>query len=199
MDPLHLFLDQHSIVHSAEVGQTGEWSMYDSVLKGLTEEQMRLSPGKGLNSIAWLVWHMARTEDVTMNLIVAGRPQMLDGDNWLDRLKLTRRDIGTSMTDDEVGDFSLRVDIPALLAYRNAVGRRTREIARTLRVEEIDERVDPARIEKLLSEGALAEGALRLAEFWGGQKKSLILNLPATGHNFMHLAEALTVRRLVIR
>lgn len=199
MDPLHLFLDQHSIVHSADVGQTGEWSMYDSVLKGLTEEQMRLSPARGMNTIAWLVWHMARTEDVTMNLIVAGRAQVLATDDWSDRLNLTRRDIGTSMTDDEVGDFSQRVHIPTLRAYRDAVGRRTREIARTLRIEELDERVDPARIKKLLTEGALAEGALRLADFWGGQKKSLILNMPATGHNFMHLAEALTVRRHLLK
>jgi hypothetical protein len=26
---------------------------------------MRVRPGKGVNSLAWLLWHVARTEDVS--------------------------------------------------------------------------------------------------------------------------------------
>jgi hypothetical protein len=171
--------------------------MADSVIKGLTEEQMRASPGKGMNSIVWLFWHMARTEDVAMNILIAGRPQVLSEGEWIERLNLSRHDIGTSMNDEEVRGISEQIDIPTLLAYRNAVGRRTREIVRDLRVEELDEQVDSVRTGKLLEEGALVEGARRVARFWGGEKKATILSLPATGHPFMHLAEALTIRRLL--
>ena len=199
MDPFYLFLHQHAMVHSAEVGQSGGWSMADSVIKGLSEEQMRACPAQGMNPIVWLYWHMARTEDVAMNILVAGRPQVITEGEWIERLKLSRHDIGTSMNDEEVRGISEQIDIPTLLAYRNAVGLRTREIVRGLRVEELDEPVDAARAAKLMDEGALVEGARRVADFWGGEKKATILSLPATGHPFMHLAEALTVRRLLTR
>lgn len=39
---------------------------------------MRLRPGPHLNSLVWLVWHMGRTEDVAVNLVVAGRDQVLE-------------------------------------------------------------------------------------------------------------------------
>lgn len=196
MDSIRLFLTQHAIVNSAEMADAGVWSLEDTVLKGLTEEQMRVCPGKGMNSIAWLLWHLARTEDVTVNHLLAGRPQVLD-DEWLERLNLTVRDIGTGMGDEEVADVSARVNIEALRAYRVAVGRRTREVAQSLRPEELDEPIDPAAAQQLLSEGALAQSAYRLADFWGANKKSFILAMPATGHAFMHLAEAAAVRRLV--
>src|SRR5438128_539079 len=131
MDAMQLFLRQHSIVHSSEVAEGGEWSIVDSILDGLTDEQMRMRPGKGTNSIAWLLWHMARTEDVAMNKLVARRPQVLDEEGWLERLNI-RRDIGTSMNDDEVADFSRHVNVEAIRAYRNAVGRRTRDIVQSL-------------------------------------------------------------------
>jgi hypothetical protein len=41
-------------------------------LQGLSDAQMRLRLS-GLNSIAWLVWHMARYEDI-LNLLLVGRP-----------------------------------------------------------------------------------------------------------------------------
>ena len=56
-------------------------------LHGLTEAQMRLRP-QGLNSIAWLVWHMARYEDI-LNLLLAGRPKVLDEEHWLPRLQVS--------------------------------------------------------------------------------------------------------------
>lgn len=198
MDAKQLFLGQHAIVHSSEMAAGGEWSIVDSILNGLTDAQMRSRSGKGTNSIAWLLWHMARTEDVTMNVLVAGRPQVLDEEGWLERLNV-RKDIGTSMNDDEVADFSAQVNVEAIREYRNAVGRRTREIVQNLSPGEWDQKVDPARVEMLLSEGALVEGAIRLAKFWGDKTKGFLLAMPATGHNFMHLAEAITVRRELTR
>ncbi len=195
MNNLQLFLYQHAIVHSAEVSQDGAWSMVDSILQGLSEDQMRWCPGPGKNSIAWLLWHMARTEDVTMNLLVAGRPQVFD-EGWRERLGLSRLDIGTGMQDEEVADFSARVNIPALLDYRNAVGRRTREIAQALKPEDLESAVNEAALGKLISEGALTEKATRLKDFWGSKKKAFILAMPATGHNFMHLSDALGVRNM---
>src|SRR5262245_28273668 len=126
-------------------------------LHGLSEEQMRLRP-HGLNSIAWLVWHMARYEDI-LNLLLVGRPQVLDEEHWLPRLNLSVRDVGTGMGDDEVSDLSARLDLAALRDYYTAVGRRTMEVVRSLRPEALDELPDR---ERLRAEGVFRENAVRL-------------------------------------
>ena len=95
MDARELFLEQHGVVHSAVVGGN-PMSSAERILGGLSDEQMRVRPREDLNSLAWIVWHIARTEDVFVNLMLAGRPQVLD-DAWGRRLRVGRRDIGTGM------------------------------------------------------------------------------------------------------
>ena len=60
--------------------------MGNLVLDGLTDEQARTQPAPGTNSVAWLVLHMARSEDMGVNVIVAGRRQVIEDDNWIERL-----------------------------------------------------------------------------------------------------------------
>jgi DinB superfamily len=195
MDCVELFLNQHAIVHSARVSGNAQWSMEDSVLEGLTEEQMRLRPGEWSNSIGWLMWHMSRIEDVTINLLLAGRPQVLVEGGWMGRLGLAHADVGTGMRDEEVAEFSARVDVAAVREYRMAVGRRTREVVPGLDPASLSRQVDPARIERLTTEGVLGAGARGLAAFWGSRNGAFILSMPATGHQFSHWGEAISIRR----
>ena len=39
---------------------------------------MRVRPREDLNSIAWILWHIARAEDIILNPVLAGRSQVLD-------------------------------------------------------------------------------------------------------------------------
>ena len=41
-------------------------------------------------------------------------------------------DTGNAMTDDKIMNLSKMLDVDALLAYRNAVGKRTQEIVKSL-------------------------------------------------------------------
>ncbi len=193
-EAIRLFLSQHAMVHAAVMARSGEWSFEDEVLDGLTEKELRARPASQGNSIAWLLWHMARIEDVTMNVLVAGQPQVLDESAWLSRLRLERRDVGTSMNETEVADFSTLVDVTVLREYRVAVGRRTREVVIALQPAQLRERIDPINVQRLLAEGALAEAAYALAQAWGGWRKAGLLAMPATRHNFTHLNEARRIR-----
>ncbi len=94
----------------------------DRLLAGLAEAELRLRPASCLNSIAWLLWHLARSEDILVNVLLSNGPQVLDADNWLARLGLTERDMGTGMTSAQVDAISARVALPALHAYQIAVG-----------------------------------------------------------------------------
>jgi len=194
-EAIRLFLSQHAMVHSAAMARSGEWSFEDEVLDGLSETQLRARPAAQTNSIAWLIWHMARIEDVTMNVLVAGQPQVLDESTWLSHLHLKRRDVGTSMNETEVADFSDQVDLLALRRYRVTVGRSTREIVTALQPAEVRARIDPTNVSRLLAEGALAEAAYGLAQAWAGWRKAGLLAMPATRHNFTHLNEARRIRQ----
>ncbi len=46
--------------------------------------------------MAWLAWHITRIEDITMNLLVAGRPQLFRRDGWQARLKIAAADTGNA-------------------------------------------------------------------------------------------------------
>lgn len=193
-EAVRLWLRQHAMVHAAAMAREGGWSFQDEVLEGLTDEQIRRQPGVGTNSIAWLLWHIARIEDVTMNLLVAGRPQVLDEDAWLARLGLTSQDVGTAMGDADVAEVSGRLDLEALRAYRVAVGQRTRTIVRALQPWDLRAVVEPSHVQTLLAAGALADAAHGLADTWGGWKKVRFLLMPATRHSFTHLNEARRLR-----
>jgi hypothetical protein len=78
------------------------------------------------------MWHIARAEDIIVNPVLAGRAQVLD-DAWQRRLNLARRDFGIGMTSPEVSELTGRIDLGALREYRDAVGRRTREVVEAFR------------------------------------------------------------------
>ena len=192
---IELFLSQHAMVHSSALAQSGLWSFQDEVWEGLSEPAARCIPPKFDHSIAWLLWHIARIEDVAMNLLVAGSPQILHQGNWMESLQVTVCDTGNLSSPAQVADLSARIDLDTLKAYRLAVGRRTREMVQELLPEHLKQRVQPSRLQRVLDEGAVNPAATDLIAYWGGLKIAGLLLMPPTRHNFVHLNEALRVKR----
>ncbi len=194
---MELFLSQHAMVHSAEMSHAGLWSFEDEVLDGITVQQMRLIPRNGEHSIVWLIWHMTRCEDITMNLLATGSPQVLLRENWLERMKTNVADTGNAMTIDQVEQFSARIDLEALRAYRLSVGRRTRAVAGFLHPEQLRMKVDPTRLRQISLEGAVVQAASGLLDYWGGLTIAGLLLMPPTRHNFVHWNEAMRVKKKI--
>jgi DinB superfamily len=149
----------------------------ESCLKGLTDEQLRYQPKEGLNSIAWLMWHTARCQDFANTLISPGREQVLNED-WLARLNVSRRDIGTGMTRAECAEFNQAVDIGALQAYCDAVAEAVREVARAIPAEDLRKPVDSGRLHQMLEDGTIAnERAAWLHSFLDGKSRGWFLSM----------------------
>ncbi|MBM3217836.1 MAG: DinB family protein [Candidatus Rokubacteria bacterium] len=102
MELTRFFFGCHAATHTGDVSD-GRTPGADRWLAGLSDAQLRVRPGKGLNSIVWLLWHMARTEDVAVNLIVAARPQVFD-EAWSRRMNIPHVQMGSGMTEEEVAD-----------------------------------------------------------------------------------------------
>jgi hypothetical protein len=201
MDARALFLADHARIHAAatstadELSAAGGFTMQDDTLKRMDEAELRVSPD-GLCSIVWHIWHMTRIEDVVVNAMLRAAPEILDRDahgGWLKSLGVDSRLVGTGDTDDEVRGFSEHVDVAALLAYRDAVGRETRAWVRHTDLQALDGVPDLA----ALLDGAppiVGERARWLPRFYSGKSGAFLLTFPVTNHGFMHWAEARVTR-----
>jgi hypothetical protein len=189
MDARDLFLAQHAAVHSAAVGGN-PGSAAERTFGGLTDDQMRIRPREDLNSIAWLMWHIARAEDLMLNPVLTNRAQVLD-DAWLERLNIARRDFGIGMKSEEVTDLTRQIDVAALREYRDAVGKRTREIIGAFKDADWDGNVEASSLERAAAQGGFGPG---LVKAFTGRPRSAILSGIALFHPSGHMGEAVTVR-----
>ncbi|HEY8599808.1 MAG TPA: DinB family protein [Thermomicrobiales bacterium] len=172
-----LIMSQHASVHAAGVGAAGTFAKQDAALRGLGEAQLRgrAGAGFGFNPPAWLLWHMARIEDVAANLLLTDGAQVLDGDDWPARLGVARRDVGTGMDGAEVDDLAGRIALDALLDYRRSVGLRTRALIAALPDGALPEIVGAARVGRAREAGAFGPRAGWVAEAWASRPREFIL------------------------
>jgi len=115
--------------------------------EGRTAAELAYQPDPAANSIAWLVWHLARVEDGHMSEI-ADLPQAWISDGWAERFgrEPDPHDVGFGHTPEQVR--TIRPAGPELLLqYLDAVTARTLEYLPTITPDRldriIDERWDP--------------------------------------------------------
>ena len=192
MDARDLFLDQHAAVHSAAVGGN-KMSAAERTFGGLTDEQMRVRPREDLNSIAWVMFHIARAEDIFVNPVLGARPQVFD-DAWLKRLGVTRRDFGIGMTSAEVTELTRQVELGALREYRDAVGKRTREVVSGFKPQDWEGQTTAEAVQSAAEQGAFGARAEMLVKVFTGRPRAALLSGIALFHCSGHIGEATTVR-----
>jgi hypothetical protein len=190
-----LFAQQHAALHSAKLTPGIAWSFEDQVLDDMTEAHIRRIPHNDDYSVAWHIWHLARIEDITMNLLLAGKPQLFTREDWQARLNAPVVDTGNAMTKDEVAALSKALDIAALRKYRLVVGRETRANVIGLAPEMFKQKVDLARLQHVMDESAVVEAARGIVEYWGRRTLAELLLMPPTRHNLVHLNESLRLKQ----
>jgi hypothetical protein len=151
---------------------------------------MKVRPREDLNSIAWLVWHIARAEDIILNPVITGRDQVF-ADGWAKKLGITRKDFGIGMKSPEVTELTQQMDVAALREYRDAVGKRTRDIISSFKDADWGGNLEASQLERGAAQGGFGEG---IAKAFTGRPKVAVLNGIALFHAAGHLGEAVTVR-----
>ena len=192
MDARDLFLDQHAAMHSAAVAGN-KMSAAERAFAGLTEAQMRVRPREDLNSLAWLMWHIARAEDIMVNRMLASQAQVFD-EAWKKRLGISRPDFGIGMTSPEVTELTQKIDVGALREYRDTVGRRTREIVGGFKPQDWEGSVTAEVVERAAAEGAFGVRTEMMVKMFPGRPRASMLSGIALFHSAGHMGEAATVR-----
>jgi hypothetical protein len=193
-DAYQLFFKQHAMLHSSSMAQSEAFSLEDEVFEDLDEAIARRIPFNSENSIIWNIWHIARIEDVAMNMLVAGTEQVFTLGDWRLEMGIEARDTGNMMPADKILQLSQEIIITSLRAYRAAVGRRTREIVGQLPAEKLKDKVDPARLEDVRSAGAVIPAASDLLAYWSKRNIAGLLLMPATRHNLVHLNDSFRLK-----
>jgi len=189
------FLNQHAMVHAADMAGAGLWSFADEVWQGLSEAEARqIQPGDE-HSIAWLTWHITRIEDVTMNALLADGSQIMYSQGWYGPLGISARDTGNQMSAKSIAPLSEKINLGALLDYRMAVGQQTRELVQRLTPPNLGQKVEPLRLQQIVKDGSIVAEAGDVLAYWGGLTIAGLLLMPPTRHNFLHLNEAVKLKK----
>jgi len=195
MTVLDTFLVQHAMIHSAKMSGSDIFSFEDEILNGLPEEQFRKIVPRSNHSIAWIIWHMSRIEDVVMNLLIAGTSQVFRHNDWRDKVGAGVIHTGNGLSKAEVRDLSDSVDLRYLGGYRMVVGRETRMIVRRLRAAEYGRKVDPSRVRRIWDEKAVLPQAKSIVDYWSSRTIGELLLMPPLRHSFLHLSEARRIKQ----
>jgi hypothetical protein len=134
-----------------------------------------------------------------MNLLVAGKPQLFLRDGWAKKLNTTVFHSANSMDERDMAAFSARVNVDALRAYRQSVGRRTRAIVKRLKLEQFPQKAEASRLQNVLEQKAVLQEAIGIFNYWSSRTVAGLLLMPPTRHNFLHLNEALRIRQKLQR
>jgi Protein of unknown function (DUF664) len=113
----------------------------EDLTDGLTDEVSFFRPTAEANSIAWLIWHSARQQDLQL-ADLAGTEQVWLRDGWVDRfgLDLPRDDTGYGHGPDDVDKVRASADL--LAGYYHAVHKVTLEYIASVTVDELSRIVD---------------------------------------------------------
>lgn len=185
-----LFLTQHGTLHSAKVAPEAPWSYEDLLFNDLPEGQFRRVPKGKEHSLIWLLWHLSRIEDITMNLLVAGQDQIFESGDWQAKTESPVRHTGNGTGLEMVSALSEKVDVPALREYRYAVGRATREVVGLLTPADFTRKPTPEHLQRIKDEGAVIEVGYGVIDYWRRQTVAGLLLMPPTRHTIIHLNEA---------
>jgi uncharacterized damage-inducible protein DinB len=131
MTPAQLLIDAFE-----RIEQTGRAAVAD-----LDEDQLSYRPEPDANSIAWLLWHLARVQDDHV-ADVADVEQVWTAQGYDDRFGLPfgAGAIGYGQTSEEVGQVRASADL--LAAYLSAVHAQTVAFLETVGDDDLDRIVD---------------------------------------------------------
>ena len=97
-----------------------------NAIDGLTPAEGRWQPTLHTNHIAWLVWHMARVEDVWVSRRLAGSTEVWVAGGWASRFGMDTESAGAGQTIEEVRAMP-DISLTDLMAYFDAVRALTRQ------------------------------------------------------------------------
>ena len=189
-------LNLHSMMFVSEMSGSSSATFEDELWEGVTEHILRNATNSKGRTILYGLWHSARIEDITMSLLVAGKPQLFEKENWRKRINSPISHTGNSLNTKEIQSFSQKIKIEPLKQYRMAVGQRSREIISHLQKGELKRKIHQTNLQRIINEQAVdnVPSANWLIDFWGRKDVAGIILMPCLRHQLIHINESMKAR-----
>ena len=147
------------------------WQRMERALEGLTPAELGWRPDAESNSIAFIVWHVARVEDRWIQVFAQDIPDVWTKDGWNEKLGLSEDDAFVELSVDQLEKFSA-ITKENLGGYRHAVQNETQAYLKNLDADGLDfvpgRTPTPARPASLARHGSFSIGRMfrqTLAEY----------------------------------
>lgn len=151
--------------------------VHDSILRNVgdrTHEQLLWCPNLEMNNIAYLLWHVIHTEDLTIQPEFRQVPLIYETEGWMNRLGPDpRRPVG--LTSEQLEAVANHLE--DFLSYAHNVWNSTSDLLKTMLEADLGERVDIEELPQITNVGALFRTVL-------------------VSHPWRHLGEILYIKQL---
>jgi hypothetical protein len=162
------------------------------VLGRVPRERWNDRPDPGSGSVAWVLWHATRHQDVAVNAVVRGVDDVLSGGRWVDDLGVAGFAPGTGLSEGDDIDAAAALSLDAIDAYAGAVWAQTAAWLDDVTADELDRVPDStAALHRL---GIDAQEYAWLQRMWEAKPVSFHVAWEAIGHGLNHLGELTQIR-----
>lgn len=108
--------------------------------EGLGEGELHFIPIGQTHSVAWVMWHAARIEDLFINRIFQGQPEEWAAGNWAQKTGLPDKGFGTGQSTEEAAEIEIQ-DLEAFNTYRETVIKQAEAFFDTLTDDQLEREV----------------------------------------------------------
>jgi len=144
-------------------------SLYRHV-DGLSRQELTWQPTFEANPIGYLVWHIARDEDMWINARLRQKPEVWVHDGWYRKLGMPQEGTGYGFTAEQVAAFPLPQDFSLVTAYLDAVRKETLDYLPTLAESELQRNIGlPNRPDYTVADALshlVVEESLHMGQVW---------------------------------
>ncbi|MDC7123933.1 MAG: hypothetical protein PQJ46_00100 [Spirochaetales bacterium] len=186
---MSLSIGLHAFTHETPENEQREIPTYEDQLWQENADFTKITPQK-IYSAAWHVWHSARIEDITCARLLLSEDEVLDSQNYYEKINVPFRHTGNSMDYSEMELFNKSINIDELRMYRRKVAERTVNTLNDLTFGEFNSKFSASDIDKISQTKSVADADSWLLEYWGKKKVSGIIAMPFTRHLMVHINSA---------
>jgi uncharacterized damage-inducible protein DinB len=107
-------------------------------LEGLTREEIVWVPRVECNSIAFLVWHLGRVEDIWINRVIQQKEEIYEAEGWQKTLATPAKESGYKYTLEQLQAWPVP-KLEPLWRYANSVREKTLAFLQSVNSEKLSE------------------------------------------------------------
>jgi len=190
MRALDVFKARHSFAYDI---------FFSELFDRYTEEQLRTRPHPSMNSLLWVLWHVARVEDVGVTRFVMREEQVLNTGDWNKKLNLTNLDFGFGASHDEATQITEKLDVDGVREYARAVHDYTYDLLTRVTPEQLDETLSRDEVQQVMGDekAGLPVVLNEVLEIYSGWTRLEALFHFSVTHYYWHGGEVRTIEGML--